>query len=251
MTNFYNALNAYSDATQNSNGDICCGYIITLNREIIMEEYNVFVDQTSGFGEIFGLYMAIRRVLDICYYYPSCFLNVFSDSLSSVKAVTEYSQKWYGRELHKELNNIKKNPNVSSEEKEEKNIDLIVTTLKKTNGKKVKDDDILYNIISLITFYKENIHIFHVPSHHNPNNEIDISNFIQSFITHNHMYIDDITAREMIYFNSIIDSRVKQHLQSTVTNPDFNPDKHRRPIPIFRKIISNDLLCELGKLVAN
>lgn len=225
---FKNAINVYSDSSvirYQDNWVTACGFISTYNNQIIDSSTKSFTGVTNNYGEIYGIYMGIKYLIEN-YKNDDIFLNLFSDSRISVLGLTTWIFKWL---------NLKEG-----------------VILKRTGGncargKSVLNQEIFLEIMRLIIQNNVHINLWHIHGHTNSTGKSFLK-FKSSFnkINCTDIILPDEFYKEMIYYNDKIDNLVKFMMKESMKNNTLHV---KNKIPVVW--IPNDLEIQKYKNLIN
>ena len=188
-------LNIFTDASvkQMMYGfDSCSGIIAIIGDHKLAEQIKINRNTTNNFGELYAIQMAVQLAFDakrLLKQSPK-YINIFSDSLISVRGLREWYNGWGINEEH-EVERI------------------------------VANKEIIARIISMIIDYEINISLFHIKGHVNFNKNSDIHKAIQKFYQHNKDTgeIDFETMKLMLQCNDYVDNSTRNFLQQSENVP--------------------------------
>lgn len=227
MQHYFNAINCFTDASKtNVNGvdTICAGYAVVYQNQILDTGMKVVYDATSMYGEELAIYMGMDALLKYAKY--DTFLNLFSDSQVGVFSLRKWIFNWVDRN------------------------DTMIKSFVKSDGQPVANQELLTAIIGLINAIGAHTSLYHIRGHMNPDRVKDMQTFIKAFVRFNGEYMTEDIARELIYYNSVVDNATRDHLLQTVSDPRFIPENHRKPIVVFNNLLNYDLLMNYKGLIS-
>ena len=227
MQHYFNAINCFTDASKtNINGvdTICAGYAVVYQNQILDTGLKVVYDATSMYGEELAIYMGMDALLKYAKY--DTFLNLFSDSQVGIFSLRNWIFNWVDRN------------------------DTKIKSFVKSDGQPVANQELLTAIIGLINAIGAHTSMYHIRGHMNPDRVKDMQTFIQAFVRFNGEYMTEDIARELIYYNSVVDNATRDHLLQTVNDPRFVPENHRKPIVVFNNLLNYDLIMNYKSLIS-
>ena len=228
MITFFNSLNCYTDASliklNNGVTCTCSGYVMTYDRNIVDQRFKIVYDSTNNYGEILAIYMGLNALMGSKGY--DGFKNLFSDSLISVKGLRSWIFSWVRNMTFSRGNRL-----INSE------------------GKEVANQEIFSAIVSMIATSTTPIAIWHQRGHQNSSSVKSMKLLMDTFKRENHNEITEDMAREMIYFNNVVDTTTRDLLTRTVNDPNFNPSLYKRPLVVVSTKLTLQLLSKYSQLL--
>ena len=85
----------------------------------------------------------------------------------------------------------------------------------------------------------------------NPNKVSDMQTFIKAFVRFNNEYMTEDMARELIYYNDVVDKATRKHLFQTINSPGFNPENYHKPIVVFNNPLNYNILMDYKELISS
>lgn len=228
MQHYFNAINCFTDASKtNINGvdTICAGYAVVYQNQILDTGLKVVYNATSMYGEELAIYMGMNALLKYAKY--DTFLNLFSDSQVGIFSLRNWIFNWVNR-----------------------NDRNLIKSFVKSDGKPVANQELLTAIIGLVNAIGAHTSLYHIRGHMNPDIVKDMQTFIKAFVGFNGEDMTEDIARELIYYNSVVDNATRDHLLQTVNEPMFDPKNHRKPIVVFNNLLNYDLLMNYKSLIS-
>ena len=227
MLQYFEAINCFTDASlvtlPSGKNAIAAGYIITYNREVIDQRVKIIVDATSNYGEALAMYMGIDSLVRFSRYQLP--MNLFSDSKLSVYGVTKWIFGWMDK------------------------VQTYTRKLINSSGDPVVNQELFIAIVWTVVSAGAYINIWHQRGHQNMNSIKDMRTFLKSFRKENNLDIPEDIARELIYFNQVIDNLTRDTLKTIVSNPNFRELDYQKPKVVFRPIISPESLKTYKQLI--
>lgn len=166
------------DGSYNSN----VGYLIYEGDSLLYKQRKDYINKTNNFGELKAIELALRYIKNnMGDSYDT--INIYSDSLLSIKYLTVYLKTWLKNTRDGVMYNSKKEP--------------------------VKNQDILWNILRLREYFRERnirIRIYFVRSH---SSESMIKNYYELFCRDNNTIITLDEYRIIRERNAICDLYIK------------------------------------------
>lgn len=227
MRHYFNAINCFTDASKtNIDGvdTICAGYAVVYQNQILDTGLKVVYDATSMYGEKLAIYMGMDALLSYAKY--DTFLNLFSDSQVGIFSLRNWVFDW-----------VKK--------KDSSAIKSFVNSSKVP----VANQEILMATIGLINSTGAHTSLYHIRGHMNPSKVSDMQTFIEAFVRLNNEYMTEDMARELIYYNDVVDKATRNHLFQTITSPEFNPEYYRKPIVVFNNLLNYNSIMNYKELI--
>ena len=220
MLQYYGAINCFSDASlvtlPNGKNAVAAGYIIVYNREIIDQRVKIIADATSNYGEALAMYMGIDSLVRFSHY--GIPLNIFSDSKLSVFGVKKWIFGWMDR------------------------VQTYTRKLINSSGDPVANQDLFIAIVWTIVSAGAFIKIWHQRGHQNMTSIKDMKTFRTSFRKENGLDVPEDIARELIYYNQIIDNLTRDTLKTVTHSSQFREQDYQKPKVVFRPIIGPESL---------
>ena len=227
MQHYFNAINCFTDASKtNINGVdiICAGYAVVYQNQILDSGLKVVYNATSMYGEELAIYMGMDALLSYAKY--DTFLNLFSDSQVGIFSLRKWIFNW-----------IKKNDT------------SLVKSFIKSDKEPVANQELLTAIIGLIRSTGAHTSLYHIRGHMNPNKVHDMQTFIKAFVRFNNEYMTEDMARELIYYNDVVDKATRNHLFQTISSPEFNPEDYHKPIVVFNNLLNYNTIMNYKELI--
>ena len=228
MRHYFNAINCFTDASKtNIDGvdTICAGYAVVYQNQILDTGLKVVYDATSMYGEELAIYMGMDALLSYAKY--DTFLNLFSDSQVGVFSLRNWLFDW-----------VKK-------EKDSSTIKSFVNSTKTP----VANQEVLMATIGLVNSTGAHMSLYHIRGHMNPNKVSDMQTFIEAFVRLNNEYMTEDMARELIYYNDVVDKATRNHLFQTISSPEFNPEDYHKPIVVFNNLLNYNTIMNYKELI--
>lgn len=228
MKHYFNAINCFTDASKtNINGvdTICAGYAVVHQNQILDTGLKVVYDATSMYGEELAIYMGMNALLSYAKY--DTFLNLFSDSQIGIFSLRQWIFNWVN-----------------------KDDTSLIKSFVKSDGQPVANQELLTAIIGLIRSTGAHTSLYHIRGHMNPNKVKDMQTFIKTFVRFNNEYMTEDIARELIYYNDVVDKATRDHLFQTIDSPEFNPENYRKPAVVFNNLLNYDILMDYKELIS-
>ena len=227
MQHYFNAINCFTDASKtNINGIdiVCAGYAVVYQNQILDSGLKVVYDATSMYGEELAIYMGMDALLSYAKY--DTFLNLFSDSQIGIFSLRKWIFSW-----------IKKNDT------------SLVKSFIKSDGTLVANQELLTAIVGLINATGVHTSLYHIRGHMNPHKVSDMKTFIEAFARFNNENMTEDIARELIYYNDVVDRATRDHLFQTIESPEFNPRYYRKPRVVFNNLLNYNILMGYKELI--
>lgn len=227
MQHYFNAINCFTDASKtNINGvdTICAGYAVVYQNQILDSGLKVVYNATSMYGEELAIYMGMDALLSYAKY--DTFLNLFSDSQVGIFSLRKWIFNW-----------IKKNDT------------SLVKSFIKSDGTLVANQELLTAIVGLINATGVHTSLYHIRGHMNPHKVSDMKTFIEAFVRFNNENMTEDIARELIYYNDVVDRATRDHLFQTIESPEFNPRYYRKPRVVFNNLLNYNILMGYKELI--
>lgn len=231
-----NVINIFTDAstgtvdkTDDTNTiTVSSGYMVINQGQCVSSEVKVFANATVQFGELYAIFLGLSDMfrdvtikklygVDVNEYFV---YNLFSDSLYSIKTITQYAPKWL---THNPLCNINEDNN------------KVPPILLKNDGKPIQNQDVICHIIALIIVMGVKIRFYHIKSHLNPENKSHIDTFYNCFYKYNpiseNIKIPLVYAKSMISHNNKIDRLTRVYIDRALA---YNKTEYgnEKPMPI-------------------
>ena len=215
----FNSICIYTDAsTTNDFRDVSHitsspGYVIVYNN-IIRLYGNKFIHGTnSAYGEMYAILMGIKAVYReiINGRLPSNIpINIFSDSLSSIKNLRFNAKRWYV------FDNILR---------------------KSFDNNAVTNQDIIKEIIAIVNTYNIPINLYHIKSHaqiklnkkSNLSDRIELKRIRDQFFNINRISITDREAAELCYYNIFVDNFTRYNMKENIESKIYNSSNYKKP----------------------
>ena len=227
MLQYFGAINCFSDASlvtlPNGKNVIAAGYIIVYNREIIDQRVKIIADATSNYGEALAVYMGVDSLVRFSQYGVP--LNLFSDSKLTVFGIKKWIFGWMDR------------------------VQTYTRKLINSSGDPVANQDLFIAIVWTIVSASVCMRIWHQRGHQNMTSIKDMKTFKTSFYKENGLEIPEDIARELIYYNQIIDNLTRNTLKAVINDPNFREQDYQKPKIVFRPIIGPDSLRAYKSLI--
>lgn len=196
-------LNVFTDASVTKRNGITYsapGYYAVIgtnveNANIIYQDCIVIKNSTNNEGEIYAIYMALQKILDILKLNKNIkYVNLYSDSKISVLGLRSWIYGWIKHAKDGYLYN--------------------------SSGDLVSNQSIFMSCIYLILDNKLNINILHVNGHGNINNKDNIIKYRDSFKDVNKIkpYIGIDFAKILMNYNNYIDDYTRTSLLNFLNN---------------------------------
>jgi hypothetical protein len=201
----------------------CSGYVTVIHGDIVDSNYKIFYDGTNNFGEIYAIYMGIQSLVSLKDY--DLFLNLFSDSKISVFGVRDWIFNWV------------------------KNMDSNYV-LKTASNISVANQDVFVNVVNNILQANSHISIYHQKGHRNPDNVNNMENCISLFSKMNggeQINID--IAREISYYNNLVDKTSRDILLNTTNSRYFDPNKYIKYPELVGRILTQQDMVMYNELI--
>lgn len=229
MKHYFNAINCFTDASKtNINGvdTVCAGYAVVYQNQILDTGLKVVYDATSMYGEELAIYMGMNALLSYAKY--DTFLNLFSDSQIGIFSLRKWIFNW-----------VKKGDT------------SLIKSFIKYDKTPVANQELLTAIIGLIHSTGAHTNLYHIRGHMNPNKVSDMQTFIKAFVRFNNEYMTEDMARELIYYNNVVDKATRKHLFQTINSPEFNPEDYHKPIVVFNNLLNYNILMDYKELISS
>lgn len=189
-------LNIFTDASMLNNPNETVGapgYVAVIGFFIVNEDIQILRESSNSESELYAIYMAIQFAIKNRNEVKA--INIFSDSQFAIFGLREWIFNW--------CSNIKNDKIYNSAKKE------------------VAHQSIFMSIVSTIIAYDLKVSFYHNRGHFSLN---QINKFIYLFTKHNMLndYIDEATAKTIIYYNGKIDKDTRNLLAE---NSNYLPEK--------------------------
>lgn len=192
---YSNAVNVFTDASNlpstksRKTNIICPAFVVTINGSVIEYGSKLIKNATASYGELYALAMGIQTMLK--YSDTGLPLNIFSDSEISVHGCTKWLEKWYS--------NGKK-----------------TFYLTKNDNQLVANQEIILDIIRMVSQSKSKIHILNILGHTDNKDVASMDKFVYYFYRANHIKgrVPIENMQEMAYFNDMVDNISRDALKS-------------------------------------
>lgn len=228
MRHYFNAINCFTDASKtNIDGVdiVCAGYAVVYQNQILDTGLKVVYDATSMYGEELAIYMGMDALLSYAKY--DAFLNLFSDSQVGIFSLRKWIFDW-----------VKKKKDSGT-----------IKSFIKSDKEPVANQEVLMATIGLINSTGAHTSLYHIRGHMNPNKVCDMLTFIKAFVRFNNEYMTEDMARELIYYNDVVDKATRNHLFQTISSPGFNPEDYRKPIVVFNNLLNYNSIMNYKELI--
>lgn len=196
-------LNIFTDASvrnMNYGFDSASGFVAMMGNEKLAEQIQINRNTTNNFGEIYAIQMAVQLAFDVrrSMSKQPKYINIFSDSLISVKGLREWFDGWTLDDNGYLLN---------------------------SSGEKVANQNIIASIMNMIITYNIDVSFFHIKGHINFNKDSEVEKALSKFEQHNGTVgigkIGKDTMRRMLECNDYVDNATRESLQHSENVPIF------------------------------
>ena len=194
-------LNIFTDASvrnMNYGFDSASGFVAMIGDQKLAEQIQINRNTTNNFGEIYAIQMAVQLAFDVRRLMSEQpkYINIFSDSLISVKGLREWFDGWTLDDKGYLLN---------------------------SSGEKVANQNIITSIINMIITYNIDVSFFHIKGHINFNKDSEVEKAMSKFDQHNGTVgigkIDKETMIKMLECNDYVDNSTRESLQYSENIP--------------------------------
>lgn len=198
MLKYHQVLNIFCDTSTSEIkydkpviDDLVAGYVFIYNENIIEEGTERLKMQNHNYGELYAIYLALKNIRKHIQIGIKT-INIFSDSMNSIKMIRKINQNPYNFKFSSPSNN-----QLCKE--------LLFPEIEKLNS------------MGLI------LNFYHIKSHKNPYNIYAMQNFKLSFKKMNNMSYESFNLipfeifHSMITWNDYIDQRTRNQINS-ITN---------------------------------
>lgn len=153
--------------------------------------YVVTLDTSNNNSELLALRQGILFAIANKHRFKT--INLFSDSLLSVNAITQWSESWFYKALREKKDWIFKN----------------------SSGSAVANQDVIKNIMVLIYFNDLRINIYHQRGHCSSNLDLVKRDFIR-FNNIKRDYVSDEFIKEITFMNDLVDKRSRDTMRTFI-----------------------------------
>lgn len=223
MITYSNAINCFTDAScVNRNGVVssCAGYVLTYQDKVIEHDERVLYNTSNNYGECYAVMMGVQALLRYAHY--DTFLNLFSDSKITIEGLRTWCTSWVKAKRD--------------------------GVFYSSSGKPVANQEIFKYIIGTIAINGIHMQLFHVLGHKSPSSLSNIKDQKHNFNLMNNTLICDEIARELCYYNGLVDNNTRDALMAV---PDKELPDHTSPIFIFDFVIDEKVVKKHLKMLAD
>lgn len=206
----------FTDASVDKSLRGACAGAIAIKREtntILFENYAIQTEGTNNSGEICGILLAVFQAKEIKSIDPTGSINIFSDSLVSLKGMRDWLFSWI----------TLKRGNV----------------LYKSDRNQVLNQNYHKLIYSTIVFNSLKINFYHVRGHINQNTELGLNTLITTFARENIIPLSSVAdPNYVLYYNDMIDNTTRDYLKRFLTDGSipstgYIDDLYRDPYELY------------------
>lgn len=224
MLNFYNSINCFTDASMVRMRDYTevasAGYAITMGDQLLESGYRIIDNASNNYGELYGIYLG---VINLQKYLPYGMpMNLFSDSLASIKGLKEFVFRW----IH------------------DGNYNLI-----NSSGTEVVDQELYIHIINQVVNSHLRLQMYHVLGHMDPAYNDQLNRAWKHFEEENNCVLTEDMIRQLCYYNSYVDNMSRDKLKAAINDKDFMRTKFMKKIVSALDVLDTDVLRQYVDLI--
>lgn len=224
MLNFYSSINLFTDASvvrlRDYNEVASAGYAITMGEQLLESGYRIIDNASNNYGELYAIYLGINNLQKyIPYKLP---MNLYSDSLASIKGLKEFVFRWI----------------------QDGNYNLI-----NSSGCEVVDQELYINIINQIVKSNLKLQMYHVLGHMDPSYDDQLNRAWKHFEEENGIVLTEDMMRNLCYYNSYVDNMSREKLKSSLQDPSFLRTRFKKKIVSALEVLDTDILNQYAGLI--